>query len=1224
MSRRVLAILLITSPGLVRGNSYTWAGGDGKTDFAWYGTSSDCIGTSGENGGWRFQSPTGADFSACRCHVGTQLSDGRFQAMSVCKNEDQSVKVSVHKGASCTIGTAVEGTVEAKNVPVLARGDCIAMDVPYSIWDKTIKLEKNVPMGCQCGQPLAAQVKDGTGLSKSPLFTAADGHFDLAWYSSSTACSSGQDPPTTWRYAMTAPAPADFADFDGCKCHPGRQLLDGRYRAVSVCQQADSSVKLSVFLGSTCDGSADVEGTIKAEFVGMVHRGECVVLNIPNWPDKYIKFERGIKGLKGVASNTGTYMFAVGDGRTDFAWWGSSADCAGGRAEDGGWSYASTSPADFSTCSCHVASQLSDGEFRAMSACTNGDGSVKVSIYKGLECSGSQAVEGTVNVAYVPALSRGECVSMSTGTFTSKTVRLESGVKLDCQCGAPMAAEVKDGTSRDASPIFTSGDGNFDMAVYRSKEACGLGEAEASSWRHRLVDAAASDTADFTQCQCLEGRQVSNGAYRAVSTCRQANGDAKISVFTGSDCSGAAAVEGTVKSDFVGVMARGECVPLSIPYYPDMAVRMEKGVKLGGDMPAPEASSVAYTFADGDGKTDFAWYSEASDCAAGRDEQGGWSFVSASPADFSTCTCHGAMQSDGSFQAVSACKDTDGSVQISVDRGLNCSTGGRLKGTVKAAFVAALERGECVELDAVFDKTIKMEKGVKIDCPCGKPLGSSLRDGTGRSVSPPMTAKDGNIDLAWYKSVEECGLELNVQGRWRYNMPAAKASDAADFSSCACLVGRKMSDGMYHGMTGCENEDGDLTLSIYSGMNCSGSSILRGAVSEAFVPVFERGTCVALKKLGFDGAVRIEPGASFGLTVSQNASLGSYDFKKDDGFIDLAWYSESSTCALGNQADGGWRFIKSTTAQPKFGACKCHAGSQLADGGFRSVHLCMTAGKDVKVSVYKSLDCSEGAYGNKAVQGTVAAGSVPAMLRGECVTLKVSASLTSLGFDRTLRIDPGMVIGCSCGDALDKDVVDGSGRDPSPKLTKKDGHLDLVWFSAADDCERSEDESGSIRYTLPADAKAADLSKCGAATGREVATGLYRALSVCSWTDGTVGIDVHDGLSTSGKKLASGYVAAAMVPFLDAGRCVTLNAKLGFNKFIRIDEEMKRGCKCSGASPAPVAQTSQDSASAKDEEDAGEDGQRAGDAGAIDGAAALASSCGGALLVAAAVAGRAP
>lgn len=73
-------------------------------------------------------------------------------------------------------------------------------------------------------------------------------------------------------------------------------------------------MKLSVFLGSTCDGSADVEGTIKAEFVGMVHRGECVVLNIPNWPDKYIKFERGIKGLKGVLCTPGGWSMSALEG----------------------------------------------------------------------------------------------------------------------------------------------------------------------------------------------------------------------------------------------------------------------------------------------------------------------------------------------------------------------------------------------------------------------------------------------------------------------------------------------------------------------------------------------------------------------------------------------------------------------------------------------------------------------------------------------------------------------------------------------------------------------------------------------------------------------------------------------------------------------------------------------------------------------------------------------
>lgn len=870
-----------------------------------------------------------------------------------------------------------------------------------------------------------------------------------------------------------------------------------------------------------------------------------------------------------------TYTWSSSDSATDLAWYGSSDNCVSSTGAQGGWRFQSASGgANFGTCTCHSGTQLSDGAFRAVSMCKETDGSVGVSVYNSAKCTGSTAVQGKVQAANVGVFSGGSCATFDIPyNPLDKTVKLENGVSVGCQCGQALAAEVRDGTGLSASPLFTAADGHFDLAWYTSAESCGTGTSITGSWRHKMPLKGAADAADFTGCACHTGRQLSDGIYRAVSVCQQADSSLKVSIFKGEACTGSAEVEGTVDAAFVGMLGRGECVLLKRDNWFDRYLKFEAGIK---GVAAVAGAGGKYTFAGGDGSTDFAWYGSSPECAAGEAEESGWRFKSSSQADFSACTCHGAMQlSDGAYRAVSACKNTDGSVEITVNEGLNCSAGSlAMKGTVKAAFVESLKNGECVEFDvasSLFDRTVRLEKGVKIECPCARPIVGDLRDGSTRDPSLMMAAKDGNIDLAWYSSLETCGLGELIQGSWRHDIASPGTADALDFSVCACLGGRQLSDGVIHAVSACPNENGDLALSIFKGMACEGSPAVSGTVPAAFAPVLERGECVALNRFGPDLAVRVEVGATFGISADQ-AAASSYAFDPEDEAADLTWYGKSTECASGSAAEGGWSFT-SPMAKADFNTCKCHVGKQLRDGVYRSAHLCKTAGGEVKVTVYKGRAC--GPEASVAVQGTVAAGSAAAMSRGECAPLDVS-----LGFDKTVRVEAGLEVGCKCSDNLEAEPVDGSGYISKPMLGWKDGIFDFAWFSDTETCEETKSASGSLRYPLPNDTKKLAITKCGVPiAGRDVETGAYRAMTICSWTDGALGIEVYEGRSASGSETLSGFVPADKAAFLQAGRCVLLNREgLGFSKYIRLDEGVEIGCRCSGASPVPSVASPDDSA----------------------------------------------
>jgi len=433
-----------------------------------------------------------------------------------------------------------------------------------------------------------------------------------------------------------------------------------------------------------------------------------------------------------------------------------------------------------------------------------------------------------------------------------------------------------------------------------------------------------------------------------------------------------------------------------------------------------------------------------------------------------------------------------------------------------------------------------------------------------------------------------------------------------DFSSCACLPGRQHSDGRYHSVSACPDELGDLKVSVFEGMSCNASAKTSGSIPAAFVPVLARGECVQWRRFGFDKALRIEKGANYGVEFKMDAAETLYSFEDDDKFVDLAWYGESEQCAASGDVAGGWRFVVKKDVRPDFSTCQCNAGLRLSDGQFRSVHMCKNSDDDVEVRVHKGLECSEDS--DMAVKGKVSAGSVPMMLRGECVPLKVS-----LGFDKTLRLEKGLELGCECGSEDPTPLVDGTGRNPAPMLTKGDGIFDFAWYSSEDACKETTSPSGSFRLDL-AGGKELDVSKYGPLYGRDIGSGMFYTMSMCVWSGGIMGLTIWEGVGTGGSKALEGYLKTTPVAYLKAQRCAVLTVKLGFDKHIRIDERLEVTAKCPGE-PPEVAQieagrptVSKPDDKDDDKDDAGSDDR---DGGTLDGASSINPSVPVAMLAAA-------
>lgn len=86
---------------------------------------------SGEAGGWRFFGRP--DYSSCACNVGTQLSDGKYTSVHLCKLPEGGlqaggVQVRVWEGRDCSGPTPDEkGVVEAAFVNTMLKGECVEL-----------------------------------------------------------------------------------------------------------------------------------------------------------------------------------------------------------------------------------------------------------------------------------------------------------------------------------------------------------------------------------------------------------------------------------------------------------------------------------------------------------------------------------------------------------------------------------------------------------------------------------------------------------------------------------------------------------------------------------------------------------------------------------------------------------------------------------------------------------------------------------------------------------------------------------------------------------------------------------------------------------------------------------------------------------------------------------------------------------------------------------------
>eukprot|EP00429_Kryptoperidinium_foliaceum_P062332 CAMPEP_0176099592 /NCGR_PEP_ID=MMETSP0120_2-20121206/49946_1 /TAXON_ID=160619 /ORGANISM="Kryptoperidinium foliaceum, Strain CCMP 1326" /LENGTH=208 /DNA_ID=CAMNT_0017433625 /DNA_START=32 /DNA_END=659 /DNA_ORIENTATION=+ len=184
MARCVVVAVAAASAIAIVDGAYSFTGGR-TTDVAWYSDEVACAEgkENTEVGGWRFYGK--ADFSKCLCQVGSQLSDGRYTSLHMCKTTEGGVKIQVWQGKECAEPDPYEmGVVGSAFVSRLSKASCVKGDTELTdvYFDRYWKGQEGLTVGCPCGEAIAETV-DGT--SAGAIKDAASRSATVGWASAS-------------------------------------------------------------------------------------------------------------------------------------------------------------------------------------------------------------------------------------------------------------------------------------------------------------------------------------------------------------------------------------------------------------------------------------------------------------------------------------------------------------------------------------------------------------------------------------------------------------------------------------------------------------------------------------------------------------------------------------------------------------------------------------------------------------------------------------------------------------------------------------------------------------------------------------------------------------------------------------------------------------------------------------------------------------------------------